>query len=704
MFINPWAITIGIVAAALPVAVHFLTRPRPVSLPLSTLRFVTEAVQHRRTRHRLRDAIVLALRTLAVALIAGAVARPFVGGLWLSAADEQADLVRVVILDVSQSLGAVSHGVEAFERARPLAAKKLEYRRGMKCDLILAGARPTSVFTRASTNFPVLRDELARARVRPERLAVQEALNLASQIIAREEGNAKLHTEVAIVSDFQRSNWGSADFSVLPAGTHIELESAAPDETPPNLAILRVAAQGRAEMGRDLRLEVEVGNFSNSPQTITVDLLLGDENRQFAGLCGPYSKTVLTGEIALRQAGWQTGEARLIAGGDALAPDNTRPFVVDVRQSARISLVTRESATKRPSASYFLERALAPFYAEATGDPDAPSGAGIPRLDPARIDRDALAAADLLVVVQPGRLSEDAVNQLASAIRRGRGILYVASDSADAANLQLLAARTSSLLKLPVEFLPPSARQSRRNRLLAKVTGQQSPFQIFGDDLTALTETLRFSGGLDTRATPGGLAEDLLAQFDDGSAFLVSATMDAGGLMVLNADLAASNLPLSPLYVPLLGEIVQKLLGQGRRAAEIACGEPFALSLPPDAATAAELNVTRPDGAAVPGADLADDGAGILWKGEAADTGVYRVQHKSALVFAAAAAIPDVESDLRSLPAEVFQERLAGGRDVRFRSLASHGADERDSLWSWLAVACVACLAGEVLALKSFKT
>ena len=43
------------------------------------------------------------------------------------------------------------------------------------------------------------------------------------------------------------------------------------------------------------------------------------------------------------------------------------------------------------------------------------------RLDPARLDRDAIGGTDLLILVQPGRLSAEAVNQLAGLLRRGRG-------------------------------------------------------------------------------------------------------------------------------------------------------------------------------------------------------------------------------------------------------------------------------------------
>ena len=51
-FLHPWAVWVGVAAAAVPVVVHFLTRPRPRRLALSTIRFVREAVRQRRARHR----------------------------------------------------------------------------------------------------------------------------------------------------------------------------------------------------------------------------------------------------------------------------------------------------------------------------------------------------------------------------------------------------------------------------------------------------------------------------------------------------------------------------------------------------------------------------------------------------------------------------------------------------------------------------
>src|SRR5688572_19787475 len=150
--LHPWALGVGAAAAALPVLVHWLTRPRPVRLPLSTVRFVMRAVQQRRARHRLRDWLILLLRTLAVVLLVWAFARPLWGSRPLVSALEVGDGVRVVVVDQSASMGAVSGGVSGFERARPVAAEYLSGGGALRANLILAGASARGVFDAPSSN------------------------------------------------------------------------------------------------------------------------------------------------------------------------------------------------------------------------------------------------------------------------------------------------------------------------------------------------------------------------------------------------------------------------------------------------------------------------------------------------------------------------------------------------------------------------
>src|SRR5215510_14874453 len=114
--LNPWALGIGAAAVTLPVVIHLLTRPRPIRLPLSTIRFVHEAVQQKRAVFRLRDWIVLLLRTAAVALLAWAFARPLTGAKPLiAAAAPPGATARIVIVDQSQSMAAIAGGSSSWD-------------------------------------------------------------------------------------------------------------------------------------------------------------------------------------------------------------------------------------------------------------------------------------------------------------------------------------------------------------------------------------------------------------------------------------------------------------------------------------------------------------------------------------------------------------------------------------------------------------
>ncbi len=584
-FLNSWAIGIGVLAATLPVLIHWLTRPKPVVRPLSTIRFVLQAVRQRRARHRLRDFVILSLRTLAVLLLALTIARPILDRHAGPPVDDEGETLRIVLLDTSQSLSARSGGIEAFERARSLAATQLAYRPGLSANLVLAGAAPRAVFDRPSSNFGALRDELGRANPRPERIDVQAALNLAARLLAK-AGAGKKRLELIIDSDFQRSQWASADFSVLPRETDIRLESVASETPPVNLAVLRVGGPGRIERGSPSTIEVELGNFSRSSRPVEVELTVGEDSYRLEGSCPPQARTVLSAEITPRAVGWLEGKVRLLGANDALPEDDARPFAVEVRTPPTYALLTRQSPRLVPSSSYFLQLALVPSEPRD----DQPS-ARIVRFDPAQLDREALAASDLVVLDHPGRLPDDLLTPLVGSLRRGRGMLYVASEPADATNLKRIADLAGADLRLPVEFAPPTDGGPRAPRFIADFRRDSSPFAVFGDEATAVVSPLRFVGGLVSRSLPDALSEDIRATYGDRSACLVVSTCGAGTLAILNADLGASNLPASPVFVPLLGELTTPLLGRRGIGVPVVSGEPFAIPLPADAGPVAGLKV-----------------------------------------------------------------------------------------------------------------
>ncbi len=296
---------------------------------------------------------------------------------------------------------------------------------------------------------------------------------------------------------------------------------------------------------------------------------------------------------------------------------------------------------------------------------------------------------------------------LASFFHRGRGILYLASEPTDATNLKLLSDAIGGGFRLPVEFIP-STRRPRHNLAIAEARKDQSPFTLFGDQLPAYLEVLRFSGGLATNPQPGSIAEEVLSRFDDQSAFVVAAESEASTFAVINADLGQSNLPSSPMFVPMLGELVQRRLsGRASRAETPLSGEPFALALPPDIEGTTGLAISGPQAGAGgnDAGELVTDSQGVSWRAASAGVpGTYQIRRDGKTVFAAPIVLAAEESDLRTIGADVFKERLSGGRNIEFHSALDDRTQEQDNLWIWLAIGCVGCVLLEIATLAWFRT
>ena len=236
-----------------------------------------------------------------------------------------------------------------------------------------------------------------------------------------------------------------------------------------------------------------------APRDVRVQLSVGGTSYQLEGRCRAGGSTTLSTLAALREPGWKSGEARLLDVQDALSADNVRPFVVQVHPPIVYALITRDSPEPHPSSSHFLELALAPSKPRA----DSSSGRVI-RFDPASLDRDALSAADIIVLDHPGRLSNDAVKLLWRMMRLGRGVMYVACEAADASNLAVFSREAGADLRMPVEFVPRTG-QTGEKRFIASERTIDPLFRVFGDQLATGLASLRFDGVLNSHNVAGGL-------------------------------------------------------------------------------------------------------------------------------------------------------------------------------------------------------
>ena len=702
-FLNLWAVVAGGLAIGAPVLIHLLTRARGTRFVYPTVRFVLEAITARRRFNRLRDWLVLALRTLLVAALALMFARL----VWRSPEITVAGKGRwlVVVLDVSLSMGALADGATAFETAQHTAQDLLRTPGLREADLILAGQSPRAVFGTLSENLVALREEVVRANVRPEALDPSAALAAAAVSIQSLPEDARTGGEVVILSDLQRSNWATASFSSLPPEVPVKILNVRETRAAPeNTALLRVWTRGIVSTGNPASVVVDLAHYGKAPRRRALELDFEDRvlRRPIS-----FERTRRVQEsfvITPTRSGPQVVRLRLTGERDALAADDTRELALNAKASRRIVLVSRKPTDSIGGGAYFLDRSLRA---------SAAMGFEIERLGVEQLEGATdpkLSRADLLALVEPGRLSSQAVGTVARFLSRGMPVLYALGSPTDADAISELETVLGPAMEIPVTFAPLERNTAARFIVWADLA--RRPFKIFGAGLGRFTRELLLEGGL--RSAPRGEDEEghVLARLSDQSAGLVVVPAGLGRLTLLNLPLSGQqHLGKSALVVPLLQEIALDLMeGPERsRPREGICGRAFSLPLstdgievPQEAWKVLDASGVEPEGPRI----VQDEGGPMLLWNPADRPGAYRVTRREDIVEAFSIGVPPEESNLHSLDARVLKDRIARDRHVEVHAageVVSRSARDEET-WPLFAGIALLCLFLELVVLKLLRT
>ena len=205
-FLNPLFL-FGLAAAAIPVLIHLFTRRKPREVRFPSLEFLAEVNESEIRRLRLKQWLLLALRTLAVALLAMAMARPSMKG--GASGRGAAASTLVALVDVSGSMGAPD------AEGRPLTATARRVVESLLATLGPADELLLVPYDRAV--HPLSEKPLAdAARLRAAAQALTPsasatdhvaALELAGRALAQSRA---LNRELFWISDFQRTGFGGA--------------------------------------------------------------------------------------------------------------------------------------------------------------------------------------------------------------------------------------------------------------------------------------------------------------------------------------------------------------------------------------------------------------------------------------------------------------------------------------------------------------
>ncbi len=562
-FLNP-ALLFGMLAAAVPVVIHFLSRRRRRRIEFGDLRFLQAAETRQARRRGLQRWLLLMLRMLIVCCLALAAARPHWGG--LPGGGGRAVLF---LLDASASMQAQEpDGRSRFEVAVALAGEMMAALPAeASVHALRAGAAAQPIFAAWLPAGPPARAALAGAVATdgPGDLAaaLREAARLARSAPARP-------VEVVLLSDLQavvHPGLEAAAAELAGAGARLLIHRVG--DGVPGGGVLDVRLPGRVvRPGEVVGIEAVV-RPERDGQTFWLEL----DGRRVAEVPAtaadiPSGAVTVTFPLAVPEPGLYLG--RIGKDPDRLPADDVRPFVLTVPATLRVLLV--HGADRDPLGRggwRYLQRAM------------DPAGRGDGALRVRSVPADSLLASDLagtdlLVMVDAGAPGRRLGGVLREWLTGGGGLLLLVGDPTLAEELR------ESVL--PVVGLPRQAEWRARAADQAERAREVDPGHPLVADLdeTALRglATIRWHRYF---AVAEGEARVVLAS-DAGAPLLLEGELGAGRWALLPFHLRrdATDLMLHPLFLPLVQRLAARLAAGSDQEASLDVGRPPVLPLPPE--------------------------------------------------------------------------------------------------------------------------
>lgn len=677
-FLNP-LLLVGLAAAAIPIAVHLFNFRRPERLDFSTLRFVREVEATAMRRVRIKQWLLLALRTLAVVSLVLAFARPTRtadAGVF----EEGAARSLVLVLDNSRSMTLRDAQGALLDQARQLGGAVIEATGAGDERTLLpvaapAGYRPIPF----ETPGPVL-DAIEATPTLAGAEPLTAAVARAGSVL---EDALHPRREVMVISDLQAATFTDSARAALPEGVSLTLLPLGA-RSQVNTAVTDVRVVSRiVEPGRPVEVEATVVRYGGEEGTVGAALLLdGERVAETAVDVVPGEPVTVPFTVTPPARGWLGGEVRIEA--DGAEWDDARFFALRVPPPPRV-LVVRGDGQRADLVTLALGVA-----AEAGG------------VALNEIAEGALPGADLVdydVVVLVGPSSVGDPGRLTAFVAEGGGLLAFPGARPEALN-PLLAALGAGRIN--------GALGEADGEPLGATTDLDLDHPLFAGVFDAARPTPE---AVDVRKIaryrPGAADETTLIGTQPGPPLLQEIRAGEGSALVFGVapDLGWSDLPQRGLFVPLLVRAAAYLSAGSSVAdtGELVAREGGTVRVD-DVAPGVALRLVGPDGTALTPAQRTVPGAVVLDVGDAvARAGLYRVVQGERTLRVVAVNEDPRESDPAALdPAEAARRlEAATGRPVRLvdgaAGLAATEGGGGTPLWTVFLGIALACLVAETV-------
>ena len=707
-FLHP-ALLWGLVAAAIPLAIHLFYRRRPRAVPFPAIDFVMQARRETERRLKLRRVLLFVARTALLAAAALAIARPRLSAPEARAAQGPAGpAATAIVLDTSASMGYRLGGRTLLDRAREDALDALRS---------LGPEEPATVVICGGDAVPQAdppgfdRLELRRRIAEAEQTQLHSDLTTCVGAAARALGDPATigvaRRRMLVATDLTASAWrldAPAPVVATPAGPErpeVTLLDAARGEKLPNRWVASLAAEPAPAAGpHGYRITVTMsGQETEAASDVPLSLRVGagkDERTAVRALLDlPASGSV---KKALAHDFAAGGPAVLTAAlpEDALPGDDALSLTLDVPREVKVLVVNgAPSAVRHRDAAYFLEAALAGASSPVRPTVVDAEGFGKARLS----DYDVVILLDLR---SPGAKGAE----LASFVEGGGGLFVAMGDDVDPDRYET---EMKGLLPAPLHVVKTAAERgaagaAEKAARLAEVDWDHPVLQVFTGPAREGLESMRTYRYMLLRPDRKDGGAHVMARYDDGAPALVEARRGRGRVVLYASTLDPewSDWTIRTSFLPAMQRIAAWLAGalEARHDAPGVVGAPRPIAAPPGQRIAAVLGPDGRERRDLPGKDgvlvATPDRPGV-WQVKVRDLATGGEKIDPALAFAV---WPDPrESDTRRLEASELTAWFGGEAHARVAADGRAPEERQLPLWSWLLVLAIAAFLAEGLLL-----
>lgn len=588
IFLNQ-ILAFGAAAFAIPLIIHILNRSRFKTVDWGAMHLLESIIKVNHKRFRIEQLILLLVRCAIPILLALCLARPVLTGSRILEGD--APVSMVILFDNSYSMDVVSEDGTQFDRAIEAASAIVDSTsRGSEISVILTGGSPTPLFDQ-----PLFDSDAVVRRLKPLQggygaSQMPSALDEAFAILS---GMSHPRRELIVISDFQPADWEivglNADsiqsqievMDIKPALTLLPIQSPASG----NVSVESLDFSRRAiGVGQQLSVRANLYNHGDATyETARVIMRIdGVESTVTQISLAAKGSTQVLFPCTFESPGSHVMEVEVVVD-DKLSTDNRYAAAVTVWESVNVLLVDGDPGNRPLSGETdYLSVALSPYTFGRVRLSDLIETQTVRVGD---LKAETLNDRRVVVLANVSQLKQSQTDALTRYVEQGGALLICAGNRIDLNWYnESLYAEGKGLLPLrfgTMRGVSDGPREQTPTGAASRIVAQHfehPALEFFNDPANGELSAAEIRQWYDLIDRNDG-ADDrtlVMARLETGDELLVERAFGEGIVvqMATACDADWSDLPLKPVFVPLMQQLISSMASHISPPRNISTGDP----------------------------------------------------------------------------------------------------------------------------------